>query len=61
MTNEEIEEIQEIIEVICPVSNFTKDMFDGFQMAKMSIQIELTKYFAQFSEIKIEDKDNGRW
>ncbi len=60
MTKEEIEEVQEIIDEIRPVRNFTKDMFDGFTMAKMSIQIELSKYFSQFKEIELDAKDINR-
>ena len=62
MSKEEMEEISEIIEEIRPVANFTKDMFDGFMMAKTSIKIELGKYFSQFKDImeqlELKDKDN---
>ena len=38
------EGITEVINEITPYRNFNKDMFDGFQMAKASILIELKKY-----------------
>jgi len=50
-----IEEVEKVINEIVPVSNFTDDMFDGFNMAKMSIIIELRKYFKNPEEYFSED------
>lgn len=45
MEPDEKEQIIKLIKEIRPYRNFNKEMFNGFQMAKMSILLELSKHF----------------
>jgi hypothetical protein len=40
-----LEGLTQVIEEIRPYRNFTKDMYNGFMMARMSILVELEKYW----------------
>ena len=53
-----IEGVVKVIEEIRPCRNFTKNMFDGFMMARLSIMVELNKYWADPDNyFKAENED----